>query len=37
MFHIYYQIWRTLFWQEGYINIAISESKFAKKEQEIKN
>jgi len=30
MFHIYYQVWRTIFWQEGDIAIAFSGSKFAK-------
>lgn len=30
MFHIYYQIWRTIFWKEGDIAIVIGGSKFAK-------
>jgi Ni/Fe-hydrogenase 1 B-type cytochrome subunit len=30
MFHIYYQIWRTIFWNEGDINIAFGGSKFVK-------
>lgn len=30
--HIYVQIWRTIFWQEGDISIVFSGSKFAKKE-----
>ncbi len=30
MFHIYYQIWRTIFWQEGDIAIVVGGSKFAK-------
>ena len=30
MFHIYYQIWRTIFWQEGDISIVIGGSKFVK-------
>ena len=29
-FHIYYQVWRTIFWQEGDISIAFGGSKFAK-------
>lgn len=30
MFHVYYQIWRTIFWQEGDISIVIGGSKFVK-------
>ena len=30
MFHIYYQIWRTIFWQEGDIAIVVGGSKFVK-------
>lgn len=30
MFHIYYQIWRTIFWQEGDIAIVFGGSKFKK-------
>ena len=30
VFHIYYQVWRTIFWQEGDIAIAFGGSKFAK-------
>jgi len=30
MFHIYYQVWRTIFWGEGDINIAFGGSKFVK-------
>ncbi len=30
VFHIYYQIWRTIFWQEGDISIVISGDKFVK-------
>ena len=30
MFHIYYQIWRTIYWSEGDILIAFSGSKFVK-------
>ena len=31
VFHIYYQVWRTIFWQEGDIAIAFGGSKFVKK------
>ncbi|MBD3824059.1 MAG: cytochrome b/b6 domain-containing protein [Epsilonproteobacteria bacterium] len=30
MFHVYYQIWRTVFWQEGDISIVVGGSKFVK-------
>jgi Ni/Fe-hydrogenase b-type cytochrome subunit len=30
MIHVYYQIWRTIFWQEGDISIVIGGSKFVK-------
>ena len=30
MFHVYYQIWRTIFWQEGDIGIVIGGTKFVK-------
>jgi len=30
VFHIYYQVWRTIFWQEGDIAIAFGGSKYAK-------
>jgi Ni/Fe-hydrogenase 1 B-type cytochrome subunit len=30
MFHIYYQIWRTIFWKEGDISIVVGGSKFVK-------
>ena len=33
VFHIYYQVWRTIFWQEGDIAIAFGGSKFAKEER----
>jgi Ni/Fe-hydrogenase 1 B-type cytochrome subunit len=33
VFHIYYQVWRTIFWQEGDIAIAFSGTKFAKDEK----
>jgi len=32
MFHIYYQVWRTIFWKEGDINIVVGGSKFVKEE-----
>jgi len=32
MFHVYYQIWRTVFWKEGDINIVVGGSKFVKEE-----
>ena len=31
IFHIYYQVWRTIYWQEGDIAIAFSGEKFVKK------
>ena len=34
VFHIYYQVWRTIFWQEGDIAIAFGGNKFAKEEEE---
>lgn len=30
LFHIYYQVWRTIFWQEGDMAIPFGGSKFAK-------
>jgi Ni/Fe-hydrogenase b-type cytochrome subunit len=30
MFHIYYQFWRTIFWQEGDISIVVGGSKYVK-------
>lgn len=30
MFHVYYQIWRTIFWSEGDIGIVVSGTKFVK-------
>ena len=33
MSHIYYQIWRTIFWREGDINIVFGGYKFAKDEE----
>ncbi len=30
VFHIYYQVWRTIFWQEGDIAIVFGGSKFVK-------
>ena len=32
MCHVYYQIWRTIFWKEGDIAIVIGGSKFVKEE-----
>jgi len=32
-FHIYYQIWRTMFWREGDINIVVGGSKFVKEDK----
>lgn len=32
-FHIYYQIWRTIFWQEGDISIVVGGSKFVKEDK----
>ncbi len=32
MFHIYYQIWRTIFWKEGDIAIVVGGSKFVKED-----
>jgi Ni/Fe-hydrogenase 1 B-type cytochrome subunit len=31
MFHIYYQVWRTIFWQEGDIAIVFGGDKFVRK------
>jgi Ni,Fe-hydrogenase I cytochrome b subunit len=33
MIHIYYEVWRTIFWQEGDIAIVFGGSKFAKDEE----
>jgi len=33
VFHIYYQVWRTIFWQEGDIAIVVGGSKFVKEEK----
>jgi Ni/Fe-hydrogenase 1 B-type cytochrome subunit len=33
-FHIYYQVWRTIFWREGDISIAFGGEKFVKQEQD---
>jgi Ni/Fe-hydrogenase b-type cytochrome subunit len=32
MFHIYYQVWRTIFWQEGDISIVFGGSKYKKED-----
>ncbi len=31
-FHIYYQVWRTIFWKEGDIGIVVGGTKFVKEE-----
>ncbi|GGD43095.1 Ni/Fe-hydrogenase, b-type cytochrome subunit [Malaciobacter pacificus] len=36
IFHIYYQVWRTIFWQEGDIAIVVGGSKFVKEKEEDK-
>lgn len=33
IFHVYYQVWRTIFWKEGDIAIVIGGSKFVKEEK----
>jgi Ni/Fe-hydrogenase 1 B-type cytochrome subunit len=33
MFHVYYQIWRTVFWKEADISIVVGGSKFVKEEK----
>ena len=32
-FHIYYQVWRTIFWQEGDISIVVGGSKYVKEDK----
>jgi Ni/Fe-hydrogenase 1 B-type cytochrome subunit len=34
VFHIYYQVWRTIFWKEGDISIAFGGDKFVKVDKE---
>ena len=34
MFHIYYQVWRTIFWKEADIAIVVSGSKFVKEDED---
>ena len=34
MFHIYYQFWRSIFWQEGDINIVVGGSKYVKSDDQ---
>ena len=34
VFHIYYQVWRTIFWKEGDIAIVVGGSKFVKTDKE---
>ena len=33
VFHIYYQVWRTIFWKEADIGIVVSGSKFVKEDK----
>ena len=33
MFHVYYQVWRTIFWNEGDISIVVGGSKFVKEDK----
>lgn len=33
MCHIYYQVWRTIFWREGDISIVVGGSKFVREEE----
>lgn len=33
MFHIYYQVWRTIFWKEGDIAIVVGGTKFVKENE----
>ena len=33
VFHIYYQVWRTIFWKEGDISIVIGGDKFVKEKE----
>ena len=35
VFHIYYEVWRTIFWQEGDIAIAFGGSKFVKEDKKV--
>lgn len=32
VFHIYYQVWRTIFWKEGDISIVVGGSKYVKED-----
>ncbi len=34
MFHVYYEIWRTMFWQEADISIVVGGNKFVKETKE---
>jgi len=34
VFHIYYQVWRTIFWKEGDIAIVVGGTKFVKEDKE---
>jgi len=33
VFHIYYQVWRTIFWKEGDISIVVGGSKYVRDEE----
>jgi len=35
VFHIYYQVWRTIFWKEGDISIAFGGDKFVKEDKKV--
>ena len=37
MSHIYYQVWRTIFWREGDINIVFGGTKFVNKKANSQN
>jgi Ni/Fe-hydrogenase 1 B-type cytochrome subunit len=34
VFHIYYQVWRTIFWQEGDVAIVVGGTKFVKEKEQ---
>ena len=34
VFHVYYQVWRTIFWKEGDVSIVIGGDKFVKTDKE---
>lgn len=33
MFHVYYQVWRTIYWKESDINIVVGGTKFVKEDK----